>query len=70
MLLAYTISTLFVHIWETSADAILHCYCVDNEIQTVAGSGKARHATDYLHEIMDKAQQRKRKWENHEEELL
>lgn len=32
-LVSWVISRLFAHIWETSADAILHCYCIDEKLQ-------------------------------------
>ena len=31
-LIGWVVSKLFAHIWETSADAILHCYCIDEKI--------------------------------------
>ena len=57
-LIGYIVSTLFSHIWEASADAILHCYCVDEQIQAEYGRA-AKFAKKKLRELInDRAKRR------------
>lgn len=49
------VSRLFAHIWETSCDVILHCYCIDDHIQKKKGSGAAKYPTDKLKDALKHA---------------
>lgn len=44
------IGKLFMHIWEVSGDAIMHCHCIDEEL----GGGRAANAPDKLRNALDK----------------
>ena len=53
--LSLAVCTLFSHIWEVSCDTILHCYCIDSELQKLNGKGEAKHARQKLLNVMLKA---------------
>lgn len=59
-LISYIVSRLFSHIWETSCDVILHCYCIDDHIQKKKGKKKAKYPTEKLKKALKHARQRKR----------
>jgi Plasma-membrane choline transporter len=44
------IGKLFMHIWEISADTIMHCHCIDEEL----GGGRAANAPERLKNALDK----------------
>lgn len=52
------VANLFAHIWETSSDVILHCYCIDDAIQSSKG-GQAKYASNKLNTALDAAKKRK-----------
>jgi hypothetical protein len=51
------VANLFAHIWETSSDVILHCYCIDDAIQSSRG-GTAKYASNNLNTALDAAKRR------------
>lgn len=51
-LIGWVISKLFAHIWETSADAILHCYCIDEKIQAEKGR-QVKYARKKLKKLLE-----------------
>ena len=53
-LISLIVANLFAHIWETSCDVILHCYCIDEAIQSSKG-GSAKHASKNLTNALDEA---------------
>lgn len=46
-IIAWTVSSLFVHVYENASDSLLHCYCYDELIHRQAG-GSARMAHQSL----------------------
>lgn len=51
------VAELFTYIWETSCDVILHCYCIDDAIQTKKG-GSTKHASEKLTATLNEAERR------------
>ena len=52
----WAVSSLFAHIWEVSADTILHCYCVDDELEKKDG-GSAKNCRQRLDYALKKSQE-------------
>jgi len=44
----WVVGTLFCQVWEVGADSILHCHCIDEEIE----GGRARQSTQRLNKIL------------------
>jgi hypothetical protein len=65
---ALVVANLFAHIWETSSDVILHCYCIDDAIQTSKGS-QAKYASNNLNHALDAARRRNKHNEPLEESI-
>jgi hypothetical protein len=51
------VANLFAHIWETACDVILHCYCIDDAIQSSKG-GCAKHASSKLNNALEAARRK------------
>ena len=58
LLINYSVGSLFAHIWEVSSDAILHCYCLDDELEKRTG-GTAVHVTENLQKALAHSEQKK-----------
>ena len=48
--LTFGVASLFAHIWEVSSDAILHCHCIDEQLQ----GGKPINSTAKIEEALSK----------------
>ena len=48
----YAVASLFAHIWEVSSDSILHCHCIDENLE----GGKARRSTQKLENVLANAE--------------
>lgn len=59
------VSSLFAHIWEVSADTILHCYCIDDELEK-KGGGSAKNCRDKLTAALEKSEQQNKPRETKE----
>lgn len=53
----FAVASLFAHIWEVSSDAILHCYCIDEELERKSG-GTAKHLPDKLRSALSEAKEK------------
>lgn len=54
LLITWSVARLFAHIWEATSDAILHCYCIDESLE----SGNAKHSTVRLNNAVASAERR------------
>lgn len=63
LLISFSVATLFAHVWEISCDVILHCFCIDDNIQKAKGT-KAKYPTDKLKMALKKARDQNRGQEN------
>lgn len=59
-LFSLIVANLFTHIWETSSDVILHCYCIDDAIQSAKG-GRAKYASSKLNHALEAAEKSKQR---------
>ena len=53
-LITWSVARLFAHIWESTSDAILHCYCIDETLE----HGTAKHSTVRLNNAVASAERR------------
>jgi hypothetical protein len=53
----FGVATLFAHIWEVSSDAILHCYCIDEELEKKSG-GSAKNVPEKLRSALSEAKEK------------
>ena len=51
----WLIGSLFAHVWEVSSDTILHCFCIDDEIERRNG-GRAKNSSDKLNNVLHRSE--------------
>jgi len=68
-LIHYAVAMLFSHIWEASSDTILHCFCIDEELEQKRGS-HAKNQTDKLKYALDVSEQQRMNEKNNKEEYM
>jgi len=54
--LQFGVASLFAHIWEVSSDTILHCYCIDEELEKSTGGTGAIHSSEKLKSALEKSE--------------
>lgn len=59
-LITWSVAQLFAHIWESTSDAILHCYCIDEALEV----GNAKHSTVRLNNAIASAERRQTSLKN------
>lgn len=59
-LITWSVARLFAHIWESTSDAILHCYCIDEALE----QGMPRHSTQKLNNAVASAERRQTSLKN------